>query len=217
MKRKVFTHSAILLPLATIMLAQTPTSFSKETNPTTRAAMPRAASVIATPAAVEFMQSSNIGVNGFYSVNKAQRGRTIQAAIVLDIPNGYHVNANKPLGKYAVPTTIKIEAPRGIRVSAISFPRAVVRRPKFSQGEPLAFYEGRAVLRFNVTVPANYEQGVTELRAKVRFQSCTDEVCYPPATRDLALSIGIVGANDSVQRINGEIFGGGGSSRGRRR
>ena len=158
-------------------------------------------------------QSSNVGVNGFYSVNRAQRGRTIQAAIVLDIPGGYHVNANRPLGKYAVATTVKVDAPGGVRVGPVSYPRGTVRRLKFSQGERLALYEGRAVMRFNVTIPANFQEGVTELRARVRFQACTDEVCYPPATRDVRLPIGVVGAGDPVQRINGQYFGGG---RGRR-
>ena len=152
-------------------------------------------------------QSDQIGVNGFYAVNRAQRGRTVQAAVVLDIPRGYHVNANRPLGKYAVPTTVKIDAPRGVRVSAVSFPRGVVRNLSFAGGERLALYEGRAVMRFNITFPADFPQGVTELRARVRFQACTDEVCYPPATRELKLPIGVVGTNDPVQRINGRIFG----------
>lgn len=153
------------------------------------------------------VQSSNINVNGFLSVNRAQRGRTFQGAIVMEIPRGYHVNANRPLGKYAVPTMVKVDAPRGVRVSAVSFPRAIVRRPKFSQGEALALYEGRAVMRFTVSVPANHPEGMMELRARVRFQSCTDEVCYPPATRDVNLPIVVVGTNDSVQRINGRLFG----------
>jgi len=153
------------------------------------------------------VQSDQIGVNGFYSVNRAQRGRTVQAAVVLDIPRGYHVNANRPLGKYAVPTTVKVDAPRGVRVTPVGYPRGVVRQLKFSQGERLALYEGRTVLRFNVTFPADFPQGVTQLRARVRFQACTDEVCYPPATRNLELPIGVVGANDPVQRINGRIFG----------
>lgn len=199
--------------LAAVLLTPALASFSQPAGAlATRATRLTDSAALAAP--LTPLQSSNIGVNGFYSVDKAPRGRTIQAALVLDIPNGYHVNANKPLGKYAVPTTVKIEAPGGVRVSPVIFPRAVVRRPKFSQGEPLAFYEGRAVLRFNVTIPANYDQGTSELRAKVRFQSCTDEVCYPPATRDLSLPIGIVDANNPVQRINGEIFGGG---RGRRK
>ena len=161
----------------------------------------------ARPSPVAAAQASNIAVNGFLSVNRAQRGRTFQGAIVMEIPRGYHVNANRPLGKYAVPTTVRIDAPRGVRVSAVSFPRAIVRRPKFSQGEALALFEGRAVMRFSVAVPADHPEGMMEVRARVRFQSCTDEVCYPPTTRDVNLPIVVVGTGDPVQRINGQIFG----------
>src|SRR6266567_190772 len=39
----------------------------------------------------------NIGVNGYFSTDRVQRGHPVQAAIVLDIPAGYHVNGNRPL------------------------------------------------------------------------------------------------------------------------
>ncbi len=195
MRHRTFTRRAILSVFAALLLIA-PAGFSA---PTT------------TPPAA-FTQAANIGVNGFFSADRAQRGRTIQAAIVMDIPQGYHVNASKPLGKYAIPTTLKIEAPDRIQISPVSFPRAAVRRFKFSKDQ-LAVYEGRAVMRFNITIPVDYEPGVTELRARLRFQSCTDEVCFPPATREVKLPIGIVGANDAVRRINADIFGGGGSNR----
>lgn len=150
---------------------------------------------------------ANIGINGFFAADKAQRGRTVQAAVVIDIPSGYHVNGNKPLGKYAIPTVLKIEAPGGVRVSPINYPRASLRSFPFSK-EQLAVYEGRAVLRFNVTIPANFDAGVTELRARLRYQSCTDDTCFQPETREINMPIGIVGANESVKRINGQIFGG---------
>ncbi|CAN5261200.1 hypothetical protein BH18ACI2_BH18ACI2_27160 [soil metagenome] len=152
------------------------------------------------------VQAPNISANGFFSADKAQQGRTVQAAIVLDIPRGFHVNANKLAGKFGIPTTVKIDAPEGVRVSAVNYPRGVVRKLGFSN-EPLALYEGRPVLRFNVTVPANYKTGNTELKARVRYQACNDEVCYPPVNRDIKLPLTIVGANESVKRINGEYFG----------
>src|SRR5215471_14137583 len=68
----------------------------------------------------------NIDIKGSYSANKVQKGRTVRATILMDIPGGYHVNANKPLGKYAIPTTIKIEAPGGVVVGPIAYPRALV-------------------------------------------------------------------------------------------
>jgi DsbC/DsbD-like thiol-disulfide interchange protein len=164
------------------------------------------------PAAAVVPLQPDIAVNGFFSADKAQRGRTIQAAIVMDIPGGYHVNANKPLGKYAIATTVKIDASGGIKASPVTYPRSIVRGFSFSQ-EKLAVYEGRAVMRFSVTIPANYEAGVTELRASVRFQSCSNDACFPPVTRIVTMPIGVVGANESVKRINTEIFGGGGGRR----
>lgn len=150
----------------------------------------------------------NIGVKGYYANDKAQRGRTVQAAIVMEIPAGYHVNSNRPLNKYSIPTALKIEAPRGFTVGPVVYPRAIVRKLKASNNEPLAVYEGRAILRFNVTVPANYQGGEIVLKARLRFQSCNDEVCFPPKNQDEDMRIGVVGPKDRVQRVNGWVFGG---------
>ena len=148
----------------------------------------------------------NIGVNGYFSADKAQRGRMIQAAVVIDIPAGYHVNANRPLNKYSIPTALRVDAPGGVRIGPVIYPRAIVRRLKAVNNEALAVYEGRAVLRFNVTVPSNY-QGSLDLKLHLRFQSCNDEVCFPPKNQEVSLDIDVVGANDRVRRANAWVFG----------
>lgn len=149
----------------------------------------------------------NIGVNGYYSMEKAQRGRTISAAVVMEIPKGYHVNANRTLSKFLVPTTLKIEdVGDGVKVGVIGYPNAIVREFSFSK-DKLAVYEGRAVIRFNVTIPANFPHSKMLLKARVKYQSCSDEVCYAPASRDISMWIDIAGDKDSVKRANGNIFG----------
>lgn len=152
------------------------------------------------------IQQPDIGVNGFFSADKAQRGRTIQAAVVINIPSGYHINSNRPLASFLIPTSVKIEAPGGIRVGAVSYPRALLRSFSFSP-DKLSVYEGRAVLRFNVAIPSSL-YGVTELRARVKYQSCNDEACFPPVTRTVTMPIAVVGTDEQVKRINGNIFGG---------
>jgi len=159
---------------------------------------------------------ANLGINGFFATDKAQRGRTVQAAIVVDIPDGYHVNGNRPLGKYAVPTILKIEAPAGFRISPVVYPRATVRRFSFSD-EQLAVYENRAVMRFNVTVPASYSSSAAELRVRLRYQSCNNEACFPPATREATVPLQIVSANEAVKRTNTALFGGSSTKHSRRR
>ena len=172
---------------------------------------PAVPAAMAAPAFEPLPQGGNIGINGFFSVDPAAQGTSFQAAVVLDIPRGLHVNANKPLGKYAVPTTIKVDAPRGMKITPLTYPAAQVRTFRFGGGaaERLAVYEGRSIARFNVTVPPNFDLGVARIRVSVRFQSCSDEVCFPPATRELTLPIAIVNQGSAVNRINQIYFGSG--------
>lgn len=167
-----------------------------------------AATVVTAGMTTPAQQQPNIDLGGFFATDRAPKGRATQAVIVMDIPGGFHVNANRPLGKYAVPTVVKIEAPDGVRVSPVTYPRAVVRRFKFSD-EQLGVYEGRAVMRFNVTVPPNYGGDRVSLRTRIRYQSCSDDVCFQPATRDVQFDIPVASANEQVRRVNTALFGGG--------
>ena len=200
MRRKLYPGLlAALLTLAAPHAPTTPAAF----------AAPDADSYGA-PAREPEPQADQIGINGFFSVDPAQQGSTFQAAVVMEIPRGLHVNSNKPLGKYAVPTVVKVEAPRGFRVTPVTYPRGDLRTFRFggAADERLSVYEGRTVLRFNVSVPANHGLGVETVRVSVRFQTCSDEVCYPPATRNLALRIAVVGRDTPMNRVNGQLFGG---------
>lgn len=201
MIRKIFNTRTALFFIATTLLVIAPPAPLAATTPAAAIGTNFAAPVAAAAVVVQ----GNIGVNGFFSTDKAQRGRSVEAAVVLDIPHGFHVNSNRA-AKFSIPTVVRVDAPRGLRVGTVTYPRAVVRRLSFSK-EALSLYEGRAVMRFNISVPANFQTGLTELRAKVTYQSCNDEVCFPPTTREVKLGINIVGANESVKRINGQYFG----------
>ena len=128
----------------------------------------------------------NISINGNISPAKISRGRTVKATVVIDIPHGYHVHSNRPLEKFLIATKLEVEAPKGIRVGPVTYPRALIRNFKFSKNR-VAVYEGRVVMRFSLTVPAGFSVGSAEIKAKVRYQSCNDEVCFPPQTKDTKL------------------------------
>src|SRR6267142_4829524 len=130
----------------------------------------------------------NIDVNGYLSADKAQRGKVIQGAIVVDIPGGYHVNSNRPREKFLVATQLSVDMPQGVRVGPITYPRALLRKFQFSQ-DKLSVYEGRAILRFNITVPVSFKSGSLILKAKLRYQSCSDSLCFPPQNREVKLEI----------------------------
>lgn len=132
----------------------------------------------------------NITVTASLSADKVQRGRTVKGTVVLDIPGGFHVNSSRPLEKFLIPTQLKLDPQNGIRVSAVSYPRAVLRKFKFSKNR-VSVYEGRATMSFSVTVPANVSLGSKELKGRLRYQSCNDEVCFPPQSRDVSLWLNV--------------------------
>ena len=130
--------------------------------------------------------AADIKVDGSLTPEQVKNGRTVRAIVVMDIPSGLHVQSNKPLDKFLVATKLDVETPPGMQVGPVSYPRAVMRNLKFSK-KSVAVYEGKAMLRFNVTVPANYSGGSAEIKGKLRFQACNDESCFPPVTREVKM------------------------------
>ncbi len=136
-----------------------------------------------------FAQSPpNINVKGYVVGDSVRRGRTAKAVVEMDIPGSFHVHSNRPLEKFLIATQLKVEAPAGVRVSAVSYPRPILRSLKFSKNR-VALFEGRATMRFNVTVPANFGSDSAQLKATLRYQSCNDELCFPPQTREVWIQV----------------------------
>jgi thiol:disulfide interchange protein DsbD len=134
--------------------------------------------------------SADVNVSGSVAPDKVKKGRVVRATVVIDIPSGLHVQSSKPLDKFLVATKLDVETPSGMKVGPISYPRALMRKLKFSKGM-VAVYEGKSIVRFNVTVPANYSGGSGEIKGKLRFQACNDESCFPPVTREVKMWLNV--------------------------
>lgn len=145
------------------------------------------ASLYSTPLA---QSAADVKVSGWASPDKTRRGRSVQGNVVMEIPSGLHVQSSRPLDKFLVPTKLEIEAQQGVRVSAPVYPRAVLRSLKFSKGK-VSVYEGRALIRFNVTIPANFGGNSAELKGRLRFQACNDDACFPPVTREVKIWVNV--------------------------
>ena len=124
-------------------------------------------SIVGTVAA---QSSADINVAGSLTPDKVKKGRIVRASVTMDIPAGLHVQSSKPLDKFLVATKLDVETPSGMQIGPISYPRALMKKLKFSKGN-VAVYEGKAVIRFNVTVPANYSGDGGDVTGKLRFQA----------------------------------------------
>jgi len=142
------------------------------------------------PVTLYAQSASDVNVNGSIAPDKIKKGRTVRGTVVMEIPSGLHVQSNRPLDKFLVATKLDIETPSGMNVGPISYPRPVMRKLKFSKGA-VSVFEGRAMLRFNVTVPQNYSGSSGEIKGKLRFQACNDESCFPPITREVKMWLNV--------------------------
>ena len=125
-------------------------------------------------------------VSGSIGNGTIGKGKAASGSVVLSIPGGLHVNSNRPASQYAIPTTVKLTA-QGARISGPNFPRGVNRKFQFSEST-INVYEGTVRFPFTVTVPAGFRGDTVRVRAVVRYQACTDEVCYPPRSKEVTLT-----------------------------
>ena len=132
------------------------------------------------------VESSAQTVSGSIGNGTVTRGQKARGNVVINIPGGLHVNSNRPSSEYAIPTVVRLRA-SGARVSGVTYPRGKNRKFQFSENL-INVYEGRTSFPFTVTVPPGYRGKTIRVNASVRYQACTDEVCYPPRTKSVVLT-----------------------------
>ena len=106
-------------------------------------------------------------------------------AVELRIRPGWHVNAERPLQDYLVPTSVRLAAgDRGWRIEHMAYPAPRETRLGF-QPETLALYEGAMRIEALLQETEGQHDALPWLSVEVRLQACSDQVCLAPETLTL--------------------------------
>ncbi|MEM7482604.1 MAG: thioredoxin family protein [Acidobacteriota bacterium] len=132
-------------------------------------------------------------------------GATARLAAVVEIEDGWHVNANLPTFDYLIPTELELEAPGGWPQPTALYPAGEMLTFAF-EDEPLAVYEGEVRILAAVPVPASAAAGEYPLSGTFRYQACDDNSCLPPVTTAVQFDLAV---GDGGETINAAIFGDG--------
>lgn len=130
-----------------------------------------------------------VNVTGSLAETQLKRGSSVKGTVVLSIPEGLHVNSNKPDSEYAIPTTVRITG-EGFKLGSIDYPSGQNRKFQFSEVD-LNVYEGEVTIPFTLTVPRGFRGTSLTVKAVVRYQACTDEVCYPPRNKEITMTAAV--------------------------
>lgn len=101
----------------------------------------------------------------------ARNGNAVEGTIAATVLEGWHINSNQPTEEFAIPTVLTLE---GASDAQIRYPAHAMKAFEFTGGKELAVYDGAFSIPFKANVTGN------ALRAKLRYQACSNTVCLPP-------------------------------------
>ncbi|MFY9556377.1 MAG: protein-disulfide reductase DsbD domain-containing protein [Blastocatellia bacterium] len=132
--------------------------------------------------------ASVVKVSPGESVYKIKRGGAVQVEVVIKVGEGYHINSNRPLEKYLIATTLKIDRSPGLTVTPVVYPKAKLEKFEFSKN-PLSVFEGKAVLKLTARALSSLAPGAQYLKGKLMVQACNNQQCLRPQSIDVNIPL----------------------------
>ncbi|MFC1516273.1 protein-disulfide reductase DsbD family protein [Thermodesulfobacteriota bacterium] len=159
----------------------------------------------------EKASSKKITVRSVWSVDRAHAGDSAVLAIVVNIPEGLHINANAeqivPFEDFKpYPTRIKIlEAADGMTIALPLYPPARAVKVSYGSGSLMSF-EGETIFYLPVKLDEHLKPGASGLKVMVEYQACDATTCFYPEKVFLETALEIAGQNTPVVKSNEALF-----------
>ena len=152
---------------------------------------------------VEKPPIEKLTARGYLSVDKVQPGSQFQIAVVVEIAEGWHVNAN-PAGEGLIGTEILFPDTPHLTFGEVVYPRGEVLKLGSIGEAPV--YHDTITIGIQADLSQNAPIGPMPLHLQLRYQACNDAQCLLPETLAFTVPIEIVSIAETVQRMNTAVF-----------
>jgi len=152
-----------------------------------------------------------VRVRTVWSVDRARPGEQAALAIMVDIKDGFHINADasqvRPFVDFKpYPTRVQVmAATEGVTIETARFPTAKPIKVDYSSGALMSF-EGRAIIYLLMKLDEQIKPGSIGLEIKVEYQACSDRYCLFPEKKLLKETLSVVESGTATSKINQELF-----------
>lgn len=146
-----------------------------------------------------------LDVKTYLAQDGVHPGGVIDAAFLLDILPGWHINGPELADQFLIACTLMIEEDESVEVVEIYYPVPETRVYSFSEVE-LQVYEGKVVVGARIKVDDSTPQGKIMLKASFLYQACDDMSCMAPETLEFEILFQVVPASTEIKQINQDIF-----------
>ena len=150
--------------------------------------------------------SEIVTTHSFVSLDPVPRGKEFQAAIVVKIATGYHMNSHKPSDSYLIPTTLTPQLPSGFKMAEAVYPAGRDEKFPFSPDKPLNVYSGSVTFRLRLTAEDSAALGAATIPITLRYQACNRSACLPPVKVPVSLQLQVAATGASSHAAHPEIF-----------
>ena len=133
-------------------------------------------------------------------------GSDAHVALQVTLPDGFHVQSNKPRDPLLIPTELKIDAPAGMSVAETVFPPTIDVKLAGTD-QPLAVFERTFLIGVRLAVSSSAATGDVRVPAKLRYQACDATTCYAPTTVTAEWRLRVVPAGTAVAATHPDVFG----------
>ena len=146
-----------------------------------------------------------ISVDVLLSQDRVHRGGEIKFALITEIKEGWHINANQVDNEFAIPTEIIIDTLNGVITNGSIFPEFERKQFLFSE-DALPVFEGKFNVITSLKFSDDFSIGEVTVSGSIYYQACNDRMCLNPTKIPWDFNIDVVNASDTVTEINQDLF-----------
>ncbi len=146
---------------------------------------------------------NHINVSAVLSVDKLAPGAAFRVAVIVEMAEPWHVQANPAALPELIPTVLTLESSDAVQFGAITYPKGRPETVTWAE-QPVALYAGKTIIFAEGKVRDNAPAGPVTLTGSLRYQACDDQVCYAPKSVPVTIVTEIAAQS---RPANEEIFG----------
>ena len=146
-----------------------------------------------------------VRARAYLSTDRLPAGGTCRIVVLLDVKEGWHINANPPSPDFLKPTKLSFKSKSGVTLADPIYPKGHGFKMEGEDMDAMV-YEGEVAIDGTLTVPKSSGGVTDEMEITVNYQACNEKGCQPPKSIKLTGKLAVAKPGESVKPINSKLF-----------
>jgi thiol:disulfide interchange protein DsbD len=131
-------------------------------------------------------------------------GTNVRLAVKVTLPNGFHVQSNKPRDPLLIATELTVDPPAGLTLAEVVFPPPVDLK-QAGVDQPLAVFQQDFAIGVRLAI-APTASGELVVPARLRYQACDDTTCFAPTNVTTQWTLRVAPAGAPTKPLNRDVI-----------